>query len=418
MSEVTLDRPAAPARRVIDRWNVLLAAAVIIFMALNAVAILRLLHEHSGTNSYVLEAAGWLHGHLGMSACWDTDCVHVNGLIYNVFPPFPALILLPFVAIFGSAFAGTLALAYALYLLTAWLWWRIARAIGRTQVEATWLMLAAVAGSPLYIVFLGADTVWFFAQICAFFLVTLALSEVVCGQRLITAGIALGAAFLCRQMSIFYLPFLFVLSTPKDSAWWQINSGAMKRALAIGLPVIAALLAYFAFNIARFGHPLDTGYGFIKFSDPTLGPRLRDFGLFNKAYFLFNLLYLTYQGPHVVFGGPDTTQIVGMDKWGAALLAASPWLFCLFFVRYGREMIVGALIVAFIAGSMLLYHSNGYVQYGVQRYTLDFLPIALYALASGLPPADFKPFRVLTAWSLVLTATTAVVLAFIKTAVH
>ena len=192
----------------------------------------------------------------------------------------------------------------------------------------------------------------------------------------------------------------------------------MKRALAIGIPVMVALLAYFAFNIARFGHPLDTGHEFIKFSDATLGPRLRDYGLFNRKYVLFNLLYLTYQGPHVAFGGPDTTQIVGMDKWGTALLAASPWLFCLFLARYGREMIVGALIVAFIAGMMLFYHSNGYVQYGMQRYTLDFLPIPLYALAAGLAPTDFKPFRVLTAWSLVLTAATAVLLAFIKTAVH
>ena len=216
MSELTLDRPAAPARRAIDRWSVLFAVAIVIFVALNAVAVLRLLHEHPGTNSYVIEAAGWLHRRLDMSACWDTDCVQIQGLIYNVFPPLPALILLPFVAIFGTGFAGTLAVAYAIYLLTAWLWYRIARALGRTQVEAVWVMLAAVAGSPLYVVFLGADTVWFFAQICAFFLVTLALSEVICGRRLVTAGAAIGAAFLCRQMSIFYLPFLFVLATPKD----------------------------------------------------------------------------------------------------------------------------------------------------------------------------------------------------------
>jgi hypothetical protein len=219
-------------------------------------------------------------------------------------------------------------------------------------------------------------------------------------------------------MSILYLPLLFVLATPKEQTGWRIDGAGLRRALAIGAPVFAALLAYFAFNIVRFGHPLDTGYEFIKFSDATLGPRLRDYGLFSKKYFLFNLLYLTYQGPHVTFGGPDTTQIVGMDKWGAALLAASPWLFCLFFVRYGREMIVGALTVAVIAGATLFYHSNGYVQYGIQRFTLDFLPITLYALAAGLAPADFKPFGVLTAWSLVLTATTAVLLAFIKTAVH
>src|SRR5579862_7554111 len=105
-----------------------------------------------------------------------------------------------------------------------------------------------------------------------------------------------------------------------------------------------------------------------------------------------------------------------MDRW--AQPAASPWLFCLFFARYGREMIVGALTIAFIAGVTLFYHSNGFVQYGIQRFTLDFLPIVLYALAAGLSSADFKPFRILTAWSLVLTATTAVLLAFIKTAVH
>lgn len=404
-------------RPALDRWTPLLAATLLVFLGLNALAVLRLMHGHAGTNSYVLQASSWLHGRLDVPGCWDTDCVKPHDLFYNIFPPFPSVVLVPFVAAFGTAFAGTLALSYTFYLLTAWLWWQIARFIGRSRDEAAWVTLAAVAGSPLYVVFLGADTVWFFAQICGFLLVTLALYATLRGW-LVAAGVAIGAAFLCRQMSIFTLPFLWALAAPDEAKLWRIDGAAWRRTLRLGLPVLLAVMAGLAYNYARFGRPFDTGYEYIVF-DPNslLGARLRTHGLFSRHYLLYNVLYLFYQGPHVAFGGnPEMTAITGMDKGGAALLAASPWIFFLFVARYGREMIFGAVAVLLVTAIMLFYHSNGFVQYGVQRFTLDILPILLYALAAGLAPTDFRGFRVFVAWSVVLTAATAVLLAILKTA--
>jgi len=192
---------ATPART-LDRWAILKATALAIALALLAALLLRAAKEAGSTNSYALLAEAFLHGRLCVDRCFDIDCAVFDGRTYIVFPPAPALIALPFVAVFGAGYSGFVALGAAATALTGLLWWRIwskTDLLGERNPawddRRFWLLLAVLAGSPLFYVTLRSNGVWFFAPTIGFLFATLAVHEAV-HRRLVLAGLALGLAFL------------------------------------------------------------------------------------------------------------------------------------------------------------------------------------------------------------------------------
>ena len=222
-----------------------------------------------------------------------------------------------------------------------WLWKRI---FDKLEVEApvvAWLLLAIAFASPLFYVTLRAEKVWFFAQALAFLFVAAALHEAL-ARRVLNAGIAIGLAFLCRQMSIFYAPILLFILFRPDEPLFRITVERVRHALMLALPILCAIGFYFAYNYWRFGNPLDTGYSGIAFGEGLLKARTDEFGLWNKAYVLYNVFYLFFQGFHAQFAEPQQLRLTGLDSGGASILAASPWLLLLFFTplrRFNRRLL-------------------------------------------------------------------------------
>src|SRR5262245_47064593 len=63
---------------------------------------------HTPFNHFALLADAWLHGHLDLGAAppayaQNNDFAQFNGKWFIVFPPFPALLLLPLVKLAGGA---------------------------------------------------------------------------------------------------------------------------------------------------------------------------------------------------------------------------------------------------------------------------------------------------------------------------
>ena len=159
------------------------------------------------------------------------------------------------------------------------------------------------------------------------------------------------------------------------------------------MPILVAIGIYMAYNYARFGSPLDTGYGYIGAQDAQntfLHYRIEDFGLFSPEYFLFNLFHLFFQGFHADFTGRYLTDLGGMDRMGTSILAASPFVLLAVFTKWRRPLVIGALCALAMIVPMLLYHSNGLTQYNVQRYVLDWLPDLMFALATTIR-GGFRP---------------------------
>lgn len=403
-----------------DRSLLLTVLAAGLVAALFAIVLWRITGEHGDANSYAMLADAFLHGRLDVARCFDVDCAHHAGKAWVVFPPAPALAALPFVAIFGTTFGHFILLTTLFTGLTLWLWWRIFRAFELERVHAAWLLVAIAFATPLYYVTIRGDGIWFFAQVVGTLLLTLALHEAV-QQRLLTAGIALGLAFLSRQMLLLYAPFLFVLALRPTEPLLALRKDYIRRFLELALPIAAAIVIYLVYNDIRFGNPLDTGYGFIDAPPPEAGgsfisQRLGEIGLFSRKYVLFNTLYLFVQGFHIDFAGRYMTELGKIDNSGTSLLAASPFVLLAFFAPMRRSLVVGLMVAALIAGISLFYHSNGYSQHNVQRYTLDWLPVIFIALALG-PVRQFAgPFRLLVIYALGLNAVAMALLAVISRA--
>lgn len=381
-----------------------------------AAALFRALTEAGGTNAYALVAESLLSGRPDASTCFGADCGLRDGKTYIVFPPFPALLVMPLVAMFGIYAKGFVVLSILLWAGALALWSRTFKSFVVAAEQRLWLLAAIGFASPLYYVMLRGDGIWFFAQSVAFFFVTLAIHEVVAGRRLATAGLALGCALLSRQMSIFYAPLLLLLAFRPEEPLLRITAERIAAAFKLGVPIAAALILYLAYNYWRFGNAFDSGYGSIPFTadGSVLGERVAAHGLWDSQYVLFNLFYFFLQGFHADFTGPMRLTLGGLDDAGTAVLAASPWLLLLFFTRLGRVELTALLLIAGFAAALLFYHSNGFSQYNAQRYMLDWLPAALLLLASALTQARLESFRLLVTWGIVLNVATVAVLALTK----
>ena len=381
-----------------------------------AAAFLRALTEQGGTNAYAVVAEGLLAGRPDVSTCFGADCGLRDGKTYIVFPPFPALLAMPLVALFGIYTKGFVAISIALWAVALALWNRILKSYDLADEARLWLVAAVGFASPLYYVMLRGDGVWFFAQSVAFFSIALAIHEVVVAGRLMTAGLALGCALLSRQMSIFYAPLLLLLAFRPEEPLLRITGARIAAAFKLGLPILAALIVYLAYNYWRFGNPFDSGYSSIPFTanGSVLGERVAAYGLWNSHYVPFNLFYFFLQGFHADFTGPARLTLGDLDNAGTAILAASPWLLLLFFARLRRVELFALLLIAGFSVVLLFYHSNGFSQYNAQRYMLDWLPAALLVLAPVLTQSRLEIFRLLVTWGVVLNAAMVAVLALTK----
>ena len=129
------------------------------------------------------------------------------------------------------------ALVVALYVL--------GRRLGATVTAALLASVGGVAGT-----FVLPYVKEFFSEPLTALCITVAIERLL-ARRSIAAGLALGAAVLVRPQSLLFVPVLVL------AAWRQAGFQPALRAAAGAAPGIAATFAY---NIARFGHPLRFGY--------------------------------------------------------------------------------------------------------------------------------------------------------------
>lgn len=400
----------------IERFRGALLTAVLgglVFILLAAIAF-RLLGEQPESNSYALLADAFLQGRFDAARCFDLDCALFKEKIFVIFPPVPALIALPFVAIFGVSFHHFIALGVLCFVITGLVWWQITRQYQTDYRLALLLIAAFLFATPLQYVVLRSDGVWFFAQAVAAMLTSLAIWSALVKRNAWLVGLFIGFAFLTRQMSILYMPFFFVLMTPPNRSIFAVNSESIKRLLKLAVFPAIAIGIYFAYNYARFGDPMQTGYAYIfppewdALGDPAaewIEDRVQKLGLFHRDYLLFNLMHFFVQGPDIEFSGKYLTEMSGFGDKGIALFIGAPFLLYFFLAKWDREYLFAALTIALIAGVTFFYHSNGFSQYSVQRYVLDWLPLMMLFVVRTVQRDNLGIFALLVVQALFLNVT-------------
>jgi hypothetical protein len=342
----------------------------------------------AGRGDFFYLADAFLHGHTWVaSALGRNDVIYMDGHVYVPFAPFPAIALMPLVAIIGPVTADqwesgiNAGLAAAVVGLS---WWASGR-IGVKRIEDRWLLAVLLGFSTQIWWVTTRGGVWHTGHLVATILLLLLIGELFGRRRPVVLGLLVGAAFLTRPPTAFAAPAVALWLMDMDSV------GAARLAVAervrrlpwrgwvlLAVGAAPALVGFFAYNYLRFGSPLESGYALATLPDWLQA--LRDKGLFSVAHVRMNVDYLFLKIPRLMtefpYFRPDGLGMsVFITSPGLLLAARAPW-------RDRRSLLL-LLAAVLVLIPTLLYYGGGWLQYGY-RYFLDSIPFVWALVAMGV----------------------------------
>ena len=373
-------------------------------------------------NHFAWQAAAWLEGEVAIRYPVEESAAgpgndYFNDVIAVVdadgeptgrgmipFPPLPAVVLLPLVALLGLAVDQTF-LAIVIGALDVGLaFWLLGRLPVRPAVRNLLTVFVGAGTGLWYAASLGST--WYFAHVIAVGLtlasVALALDaderearrepgapRPLLDARQLAAGLLLGLAATSRLTVLFGLPFFLFVGG---------GGGWLRRGVSAGVGAAIPVLGLVAYTLAATGEPFNPVYEALYRYEVLAYP---DLG-YNGSWALQDVRYVP-QNLALMLGGlpelmPPCGPGVPREPWSAAgcswlvpdergtsfVLTSPAWLLvlpALFLLRDRR--VAGALVATgLIAVVNLMHFSQGWVQFGY-RFGLDFLPFLLVALALG-----------------------------------
>jgi hypothetical protein len=401
-------------------------------------------------NHFVWQALAFLDGRAAIT--WPVDAPGLAGNAYFQdvfpvlgpngertgygllpFPPLPAIVLVPFVAIWGLATDQRL-VSVGLGAIGAGLaWWML----GRLAVSRA-IRLATTAFFALGTVFWYAaqlGTTWFLAHVVAVTCLLLAVGTALGGDpraddevddapslrvaaaellaalrrplglldgRQLLAGFLFGLACTARLSIVFGAPFFVFVGS--GGSW-------VRRSVSAGLGAAIPIGLLLAYNLATTGHVVHPGYDYLYHLEASGYPGLH----YNPAWSLEDIRYLPQNLRIMFLSAPvilpdvvpssvsagralcaDPGAVRGLFDLdcplalprdvGMSLLLTSPaYLLGLAALVRGRSrLVVGATIaVVAIAVVNLMHFSQGWVQFGY-RFSNDFVVFAVLLVAVGM----------------------------------
>lgn len=351
---------------------------------------------------------------LAQGRWWLTEAPpHLNELLpcgegrwCVAYPPLPALVALPFVAVLASDVAQSLASAVTGGLAAAPMYLALRR-LDAPKTVALLTTAFGAAGTTLW--FSASDgRAWFFAHSVAVLCSSLALLAALDGRRSWLVGALIGAAALARLPVGFAALGLALLVARRSGR--RLTSVVVGGALGI-LPFALFELGY---NLLRWGLPFEEGYARLVFGDP-----LFTHGRFSLAYLPRHLYAILMQAPEFV----DGTLLFARANWiGVSLVLTSPALVfavaALAHVRVRYEVVPLALAAALPFFNDMLHANVGFAQFGY-RYSLDAQPFLLMLVALGASWREGRwmqsrrTFLGLVVWSVLANAYGVVTISFL-----
>jgi hypothetical protein len=277
--------------------------------------------------------------------CGEVKC-------YLTHPPMPALLLVPFVAVWGLDVNQTV-ISVFLGAFTAILVYHVTRTMtDRVTAQALYTILFMFGTIFWYTAVHGG--VWFFSHTAAVMFLFLALYATLGPKNALLAGIGLGAAFLSRNPTAWAVFFIVIMFSDRWLRWSE-ERPLWKRIDPRPLALIAAgaipfVLFSFWFNYARFDDPFEAGYNN---SEQVYQPFLQNVygdGLFQPYYVerhiptVFELMPIfKTSAPYVIPFG------LGMAIW-----ATTPAFLYSFFPGVRRRWVVWGLVAALAAACIAI----------------------------------------------------------------
>jgi len=338
-------------------------------------------------NNYVRLADAIRHGHLWIDypGRW-MDAALYNGKYYTVDAPFPALVMLPFVMIWGTD-ANQTAVAIGVAALIVGLAQRLLVVLGVPLVPRLFLLLFLFAGTDVWWCAELGD-VWFIAHLCAMAAVFGAFLELTGRRRGWVIGALALAAFFSRNCELFGIAFFAYALYTGDLARLAAHARGehfsdpldrRKAFRSFGAWLSLGVLVWIGYNEASWGTAVDIGHTLYFHQDGWGEKTGSPFGFVYLPYQLYS--YFMRAPVFVEFRQQAQWPILNVDHSGVALTFTSPALVLAFLARRPARLVVALwFATAFVAAPDFLYYLNGWYQFGM-RHALDFEPFLFVLMA-------------------------------------
>lgn len=323
---------------------------------------------------------------------------------YVSFPWLPAVLLMPFVALWGLRFNDVLfdVLFGALNPMLVYLVLRQLQERGysrRSTIDNLWLTgLFAFGTVHFYSAVIGQT--WYMAHMIGTALTALYALAALDARHPARAGLCLGLGFLARTPIPFAFPFvvgeiLRRYGPARDAAadaaqpeapsllgraialWRRLDRGAALAALArAALPACAVAAVAGVANYLRFDSPFEFGHAFL---NVRWTERIQRWGLFNYHFVSRNLAALLVLLPRILPHAP----FVQLSHHGLSLFFVTP-IFAYLIWPQRRSRLQPALYLSCLLPLILhlLYQNSGWQQFG-PRFSLDYTVYLMMLLAVG-----------------------------------
>lgn len=338
-------------------------------------------------STQIAEAAAWWTGRLDLldthaRFAWDTAVV--EGKRYSHFPPLFTVIAFVLFPIFGGV--PRLILVFGVFVPMLWLAYALFLRRTHSRWFAAVLVVGLVGGTSLVVLldkmFRGASA-YDVNHVLAVLGLLVFLSEYFGRRRVWLAGLGLIASSMARQLTAAYVfPLIYMA--------WRGGAGDRRprRVLEAGLVTAVMLAVPMVFNTAKFGGPFETGYMLIyQGRDDRLAQDAHQHGLFSPHFVPRNLYHMNLGFPNV-----GLIEIAGEEEFyyrpnfkGTGIWWTTPVLLWLFVaVRewwQDRRCTALAISVLGVYGALMMFHNTGYEQRGINRFSMDFIPVVLAMVA-------------------------------------
>ena len=331
-------------------------------------------------NNFILLADAFLNGRLYLAADYPVlELVHIGNKHYVVPPPLPAILSLPFVAMWGlstnqtliSIFFGSVNVSLA-YLTV--------RELTKSISVQIWLSLMFGFGTIHWWV-ATSGSVWTFSQTISVTFLFIAILLTLNKKQPFLIGLALGASYWSRLTTVLSLPFFLIYTYER---WYRpINLKPLylrvnfRFLFFLGLGIFLFIILNALYNYARFGTPLDISYYLI--------PEIFEEKWYSKG--IFDITYM-YRHIEVIFGKfPEFIDQYpyAVPSWrGMAIWITTPAFIYVFWAGIRNKLALGCWVsIALIALVNFSHGTWGFTQFGY-RFAVDFYPFLFLLTIKGI----------------------------------
>lgn len=353
---------------------------LVIVAATTALYLLASSADRQELDYFVRLADAFIHGRIYLTEApsWLNELIPRDGVWYVAYPPMPALLLVPFVAILGPGFDQQVASCL----------------FGGIAVGLTWLVLGRFAltgrvrlgltvvfgfGTVLWYV-AEVGSVWYISHVVAVLFSMAALLLLLDKRWPFLVGLLLGCAAISRLpvglTAPFFLALIVGLGWPPRLPARGRRSAAIRAGLAFLIGIAIPTAVYLLYNVARWGTIVDQSYVLIPgvLEDP--------------IYAKHGILALEYIPRHIhaiflrSWNYVDDPPFLQPSLWGLSLFLTTPLLLWLGKARLRDPRVAWAAIGTALALVPIVTHGNvGLTQFGY-RFSLDVQPLLWVALAT------------------------------------